>query len=587
MTALRETVRETGQPQRPSWPVMTLEQVRARLTAPGEPFEIETVTIRGVPTQVWKNALPNVRALIALSRNHGQGLATIYEEERVTYDAQHRAAAALAAHFVKRGIAKGDRVAIAMRNLPEWIIAFLATTALGAIAVPLNAWWKGEELAFGLSDSGARLLIADAERWERIAPHAPSLQALDSVLVSRMGTEPLAGAERLEDLIGVPLDWADLPNRPLPDADIVPDDDAAILYTSGTTGRPKGALATHRNFMTFIMSGGYGMARAFLRRGEALPGPRRRVALSVVPLFHTTGLSAGLLGPMAGGNTTIYMRKFEPLRAMEIIERERVNSTGGVPTIAWQLLEHPERHRFDLSSLESMAYGGAPSAPELVRRIAAELKVSPGNGWGMTETSAVVTINMAEDYLERPESCGAPVAVADLRIMDPEGGDEMPTGGIGELWVRGPMVVKGYWNLPEETTATFIDGWVRTGDLARLDDEGFCFIVDRAKDVIIRGGENIYSTEVENALYDHPAVTDCALVGVPHRTLGEEPAAVVHLAPGEQASELELQAWVRERLAAFKVPVSIVFVSATLPRNATGKIVKNGLKTLFEGRSRG
>ncbi|WP_286772840.1 MULTISPECIES: AMP-binding protein [unclassified Sphingomonas] len=563
---------------------MTLDEVTAILTAPGARFEMETVAIRGVPTRVWKNAPPHMAALVNFSRTHGEALATIYEDERVSYEAQFRAIAALATDLRARGVAKGDRVAITMRNLPEWVVAFFAITSIGAIAVPLNAWWTGDELAYGLSDSGAKVLISDDERWARIAPHRKTLPVLERVLVSRAAAM-LDGAERLEDVIGTPHDWASLPDRALPAVDLVPEDDATILYTSGTTGNPKGALGTHRNFMTNILSTGFAMARMVLRRGDALPEPTRKVALTVIPLFHATALSAGLMGAMAAGNTTIYMRKFEALRAMEIIERERVNSTGGVPTIAWQLLEHPERHRFDLSSLEMIGYGGAPSAPELVRKIATDLKALPGNGWGMTETTATVTTHGAEDYLERPESCGPPVAVADLKIMDADGARELPVGEVGELWARGPMIVKGYWNKPEATAATFIDGWVRTGDLARLDAEGFCFIVDRAKDMVIRGGENIYSSEVENALYAHPAVTDCAVIGIPHRTLGEEPAAVVHLAPGSSATEAELQAWVRERLAAFKVPVAIRFSPETLPRNANGKILKRDLRILFEDRA--
>jgi acyl-CoA synthetase (AMP-forming)/AMP-acid ligase II len=275
------------------------------------------------------------------------------------------------------------------------------------------------------------------------------------------------------------------------------------------------------------------------------------------------------------------MRKWDTVKAFELIERERVNATGGVPTIAWQLLEHPERKNYDLSSLEAIGYGGAPSAPELVRRIRDEFGALPGNGWGMTETMATVTGHSSEDYLNRPTSCGPPVAVADLKIMNEDGTRELPVGEVGELWARGPMVVKGYWNKPRETAETFVDGWVRTGDLARLDEEGFCYIVDRAKDMILRGGENIYSSEVENVLYDHPAVTDAALVGIPHPTLGEEPAAVVHLAPGETATEPELQAWVGARLARFKVPVRILFSEDVLPRNANGKILKNELKQLF------
>lgn len=566
-----------------AWPAMGMDEVRAALTAPGARFEMATVDIRGIPTRIWKNAPPHMAALVRLSRTHGAALATIHDDERVTFEAQFRAIAALAAHYRALGVQKGERVAVAARNLPEWIVAFFAAATIGAIAVPLNAWWTAEELCYGLADSGAVLLVADDERWQRVAPHRGDLPDLRHVIVARAAT-PLERAERIEDVIGTPHDWASLPDRDLPDTDLSPEDEATILYTSGTTGKPKGALATHRNFMTNILSSGYAAARSILRSGQPLPDPVRKVSLTVIPLFHATALSAGLMGAMAAGHTNIFMRKFEALRAMEIIEREKVNVTGGVPTIAWQILEHPERHRYDLSSLESVGYGGAPSAPELVRKIAAELKAAPGNGWGMTETTATVTTHSGEDYLNRPDSCGPPVAVADLQIRAEDGVTVLPTGQIGELWARGPMIVKGYWNKPEASAATFVDGWVRTGDLARLDEEGFCFILDRAKDMVIRGGENIYSTEVENVLYDHPAVTDCALIGLPHRILGEEPAAVVHLAPGAEASEAELQDWVRARLAAFKVPVAIRFAADMLPRNANGKILKRDLKSLFEDR---
>jgi steroid-24-oyl-CoA synthetase len=288
------------------------------------------------------------------------------------------------------------------------------------------------------------------------------------------------------------------------------------------------------------------------------------------------------MGAIFAGHSMVFMPRWEVVQAFQIIERERVNTTGGVPTIAWQLIEHPDREKYDLSSLEAIAYGGAPSAPDLVRKIKDVFGALPGNGWGMTETSATVTSHSSEDYLNRPDSCGPPVAVSDIKIIAPDGSRELPVGEVGELWARGPQIVAGYWNNPEATAETFINGWIRTGDLARVDEEGFCFIVDRAKDMIIRGGENIYSTEVENVLYEHPAVTDAALIGLPHRTLSEEPAAVVHLAPGHSASEDELKAWVRERLAVFKTPVRILFSDETLPRNANGKIVKTELKALFE-----
>ncbi|MGA9582200.1 MAG: class I adenylate-forming enzyme family protein [Allosphingosinicella sp.] len=560
---------------------MSLAEVDALLTAPGSRLEMDEAVIRGIPTRIWKNAPPDLPFLVRLSRAHGDRTATIFEAERVSWEAQYRATAALAAVLRRLGIGKGDRVAIAMVNLPEWPVAFFAATALGAIAVPLNAWWTGAELEYGLADSGAKLLIADSARWKRIEPHRAALPALEQIIVNRSAGTP-TGAARLEDLIGSPGGWDDLPEAGLPDIPIAPDDDAAILYTSGTTGRPKGALHSHRNFTTNILSVGYSNARAALRRGEAPPEPQPKIALMVIPLFHCTALSAMLMGTMVAGHTLVFMRKWDPLEALATIERERVQITGGVPTIAWQLLEHPERARFDLSSLEQISYGGAPAAPELVRKIHEEFGALPGNGWGMTETTATVTSHVGEDYLARPDSAGPPVPVSDLKIMSPDGAEELATGEVGELWARGPQIVKGYWNAPEASAATFVDGWVRTGDLARLDEEGFLYIVDRARDMVIRGGENIYSIEVENVLFDHPAVTDAALIGLPHRTLGEEPAAVVHLAPGTSATEEELKAWVRERLAVFKTPVRIAFLPRPLPRNANGKILKGELKGLFE-----
>ena len=570
-------------PLDPAWPRLSLAEATAALTAPGARFEMETALIRGIPTRVWKNAPPDLGALLDVSRTHGQQLFTILGDERISFEANYRAIAAFARALQGLGVGKGDRVAFAMRNLPEWPMIFFAITALGAIAVPLNAWWSGGELAYGIRDSGAKILVVDGERYERLREHLGAMPAVERLIVARAG-EPISGAAALEDIVGEPQNWARLPGGDRPRVDLASDDDAAIFYTSGTTGQPKGALGTHRNLVTNILSGGFSAARSFLRRGEPVPEPAPRTVLTVIPLFHVTACSATLMGAMASGNTLIFMRKWDAVGAMEVIEREKVNVTGGVPTIAWQLIEHPDRAKYDLSSLEAISYGGAPSAPELVRRIYEEFGALPGNGWGMTETMATVTSHGAEDYLARPTSAGPPVAVADLEIRAEDGVTRLPVGTVGELWARGPMIVKGYWNKPEATAETFVDGWVRTGDLARVDEEGFVYIVDRAKDMVLRGGENIYSSEVENALYEHPAVTDCAVIGIPHRTLGEEPAAVVHLAPGMTATEAELQDWVRARLAAFKVPVAVRFVAETLPRNANGKILKKDLKALFADR---
>ncbi len=573
---------ETMIPVASEWPRMSMAAVQAALTRPGAPFEMATETIGGVATRVWKNAPANLAQLVAFSRGHGDRLATIYEDQRVSYAAQYRAIATLAQRLQAMGIGKGDRVALAMRNIPEWPVAFFAVVSIGAICVPLNAWWSPQELAFGINDSGARLLIVDRQRHDRLDGDYAAMPALEAVLVAR-ARAPLTGIARsLEDAIGACADYATLPEVALPEVAITPDDDATIFYTSGTTGHPKGALGTHRNLATNILSAAYVSARAMLRRGEMPPpAPEPKVGLLVIPFFHVTACSASLMGALASGTTLVLMRKWDAGEALALIERERVQITGGVPTIAWQLLEHPGRETFDLSSLEAVNYGGAPSAPDLVRRIHDVFGALPGNGWGMTETMATVAQHSGEEYLNRPTSCGPPVPVADLKIMDPDGTNELAIGEVGELWARGPMIVKGYWKDPAATAATFVDGWVRTGDLARLDDEGFCFIVDRAKDIIIRGGENIYSIEVEDVLYAHPAVTDAALVGVPDRVLGEVPAAVVHLCPGCAVSEGELQDFVRARLAAFKVPVTVRFSDTVLPRNANGKIMKGELRAMF------
>jgi long-chain acyl-CoA synthetase len=573
----------------PAWPVMSIAEAHARLTAPGERLEIEEIPIRGIMTKVWKNAPPTLRDVFLNARGFPDREFLVCEGDRATYEAFARATLTLARQLQADGVRKGDRVAVIMRNLPEWPAAFFAGALVGAIVTPLNAWWTGPELEYGLADSGAKVAIVDDERLGRIADYLDSLDALEKVYVSRLtDAAPHPKVSRLEEIIGPVNGWQDLPDLPLPDVELGPEDDATILYTSGTTGKPKGALGTHRNMTSNIGAGGISAVRNFLRAGQPLPetDPHKlpqRVTLLVVPFFHATGLSATLGPTMNAGGKIVLMRRWDAEPAMRLIEREKVSSTGGVPTIAWQLIEHPARAKYDLSSLVAVTYGGAPSAPELVRRIGETFPGSaPGNGWGMTETTATFTSHLGKDYENRPDSAGPAAPVGEMQIRDPADGKTiLATGDVGELWVKGPQVVKGYWNKPEATAETFVDGWLRTGDLARLDEEGFLFIIDRAKDMLIRGGENIYCVEVENVLYDHPAVMDAAIVGIPHKTLGEEPAAVVHLKPGGVATESELRAFVRARLAAFKAPVKVAFWPETLPRNANGKILKSELKKVF------
>jgi long-chain acyl-CoA synthetase len=321
-----------------------------------------------------------------------------------------------------------------------------------------------------------------------------------------------------------------------------------------------------------------------VRRGEEPPGPDavKRTTLLAVPFFHATGCQAVMIPNVMSGGTLVLMRRWDPEAAMALIARERCTHAGGVPTIAWQLIAHPARANYDLSSLEVISYGGAPAAAQLVHGIKEAFPASiPACGWGMTETSATFTTHYAEDYEAHPESCGPAVPVCAMRIVGPNE-ESLPPGEVGELWARGPNVVRGYWNKPAETAESFVDGWIKTGDLAKLDAEGFCYIVDRKKDMLIRGGENIYCIEVENVLYQHPAIMDAAVVGVSHPTLGEEPAAVVTLKPETSATEQELRGFVAAHLAAFKVPVRIAFSPSLLPRNPQGKILKHEVKKLFD-----
>jgi long-chain acyl-CoA synthetase len=558
-------------------PIPTLEEVDRILLAPGSRFEIEKVEIRGLETRVWRNAPPTLRAIWEHARSYGERTYLVYEGERWSYERSHRAVARLARHLVVRHqVRKGDRVAIAMRNYPEWALSFFAAASVGAVVVPLNAWLTGRDLEYALADSETGVLIADGERAELLAPRLSKL-SLSALIVARGGERPLEGWERLEDLLGDSDTGDELPEVP-----IGPDDDATIFYTSGTTGRPKGALGTHRNFCTNLLSVAFCAARGILRRGGALPRPEvpaaPTAALVSVPFFHVTGANSVLVANTHAGNKLVMMYRWDPERALELIEREKINNFGGVPSMAWQVLESPDFPRRDTSTVTSIGYGGAPAAPDLVRRIK-ELfpEVTARNGYGLTETSAITTMNYSSDYERKPDSVGLPIPVCDVRVVD-EGGQALPVGGVGELWIRGPNVVRDYWRRPRPVAATDADGWLHTGDVARIDEEGFVYILDRTKDIVIRGGENVYCVEVEDVLYGHPDVMDAAVVGIPHRILGEEVGAVVQTRPGARTDPEALRAHVAAQLAAFMVPVRIDLRSQPLPRNPNGKILKRNLK---------
>jgi long-chain acyl-CoA synthetase len=563
---------------------MSIEEATATLTAPGAPFEMVERMVRGVRVRCWKNVPNTLRDVVLDSRRYAERTYLVFEDERLTYEEAFQRIAALATRLHDDlGVRKGDRVAVAMRNYPEWVLSFWAAASIGAIVVPLNAWWTGDELAYGLADSGARVLFADAERAERIAPHRAALApTLGAVIVVRGGAQIDEGTVRFESLLG-----ALSPDAALPDVAIDPDDDATIFYTSGTTGKPKGALGTHRNMVTNIGSSGFTRARAALRRGVPLPqsgtdAPQTATLVSV-PLFHVTGSHSMLGFGTASGGKLVMIYKWNAERALELIERERITNFGGVPAMVWQVLESPDFGKRDTRSVVGVNYGGAPAAPELVRRIKQAFPaVSASNGYGLTETSAIATSNGGVDYELRPDSIGQPMPTCDIKVVD-EDGRELPAGGVGELWIAGPNIVKGYWNKPDATAKSFSEGYLHTGDVVRVDEEGFVYVLDRAKDMLIRGGENVYCVEVENVLYEHPDVMDAAVIGIPHRVLGEEVGAIVQVTREARVTSEELRAHAARQLAAFKVPVRIEIRHEPLPRNANGKILKRQLRAELEG----
>ncbi len=529
------------------------------LTAPGALFEIIEGQAGGRRHRVFRNGPETLRDLYNSARSERPFIA--FQDERLTFDeASTRSAAIAACLATEFGVGKGDRVAIAMRNNPEWILAFQAVTSLGAIVVALNAHWTADELIFGLTDSGAKFLFADEQRAVALAA-APRPDAL-RVAVVRGSPPPgmLAFDETFSGGTGA-----------APDLPIDPDDDATILYTSGSTGRPKGVVSTHRNIITTLLS--WELDNAVLAHGapvaETSPPPDLASLLSV-PLFHVTGLHAGYLGGLRAQRRLVIMPRWDAREAARLIEAHRITHLTAPAAITGDLVVVAEAGGHDLSSLMAIGGGGAARAPSQVREIDRVFpNAAPATGWGMTETNASGVSIYGAEYLLRPESSGRASHVMDLRIVD-EVGQVLPTFGVGELQVRGASVMRDYWMRPDARAAAFDGDWLRTGDIAYLDDEGYLFIVDRLKDLVIRGGENIGCGLVEAALVEHPAVLEAVVYGLPDARLGERVAATIRTS--EPVAEADLRAFLSQRLARFQVPDFIRVVPQPLARTESGKV---------------
>ena len=548
---------------------LTWDEATAQVTGPGQVFELVDATVLGVPMQVFKNAPPHLGAVFAGARSHGDKTFIVFEGEEWSFSRTMAEVDALAAALVGRyGVRKGDRVAVAMRNYPEWIVAFAAITSIGAVSVSMNSWWTEDEMDFAIDDSGCTVYLCDDQRLA--VGIGPCRRRGVRVVAARTPGDLPDGVDRWSDVM--------VPGAAHPGADIHPDDDATILYTSGTTGRPKGAVSTHRAIISSIMAFS---ARQLVLSASGKPpagGDLPTTFILIVPLFHVTGCVPVMLTSFMLGFKLVVMYKWDPEKALEAIERHQVTNFVGVPTQSWDLVNSPNFAKFDTSSLRAVGGGGAPAPTALVNRVAKSVtKGGPNLGYGMTETNAFGPGISGPEYLERPTSTGRAILPMRVEVRDPEG-RPLPHGQAGEIWFFGPMLIKGYWNRPEATAETIVDGWLRSGDIGRMDEEGFVYVEDRVKDMILRAGENVYGAEVEHAIYEHPAVHEAAVFGVPHERLGEEVAVAIHPYEGVPFSADDLWGFLDGRIAPFKVPTKVVVTAEPLPRNAAGKFLKRELQ---------
>lgn len=545
------------------------------LTGPGGEYElVERSVGGGAVCRIARNAPRQLTDILLAARSFGRLEYLAYGEERYTFDEVIRQTAALARTLTELGVRRGDRVVICMRNYPEWPAAFFAPIALGAITVSLNAWWSGEEIEWGLRDSGARVLIADGERLSRVRSRLEGLvTAVVAVRSAAAKGKAILPWERAAGAI------SDLDLDPVA---VDPDDYCAILYTSGSTGGPKGVVSTHRNVVHALLAWEIeNRAQAMLRGDAVVPEPfgAQRRMLVAIPFFHVTACHVCMLSGLRNGRRLTLMRKWNAEQAVEIIDRDRITHFVAVPTVTGDLTRAAAAAGRTLPSLLAIGGGGAhrPAAEVLATREVFE-NAMPGTGWGMTETNAIGTQIIGEEYLEAPTSSGRRSVLMDLKIVDPGSGVEVEPGQVGEVWVRGTPVIREYWNNPEATRRAFEAGWFRTGDLARRDRREFVHFVDRIKDIVIRGGENISCLRVEDALHRCSGVAEAVAFGLPHERLGEELAAVIVPRPGSRLTPERVREEMGGWAGRFEVPSRIVIEREPLPRVGSGKFDKRRIR---------
>jgi long-chain acyl-CoA synthetase len=544
-----------------------------RMTAVGAPFELVTEEVDGRPQRNFKNRERSMREKLANAARYGDATAFVFGERRISYAELARAAWGTAGNLRDvYGARPGDRLAVLAHNCPEWAIAVFGITSMGGVGVGLNGWWQTEELEYGLSDSGSRYLVVDERLYPRIEAVRSKLTDLETVFF--VGDRPPEGTVPVSELI--------TPSDRIPTEPIDEDDPFVILYTSGTTGRSKGCITTHKGTIAQVSAILFASLAGMELGGKSLlpsDGAQPATLLSS-PLFHVGGFHSALCTALTTGARVVLLEgKFQPEKVLAVIQDERIVNWPAIPTMLHRVVNHPNVGDYDLSSLRAISFGGAPTAPETIDKAREVLPVEPtmANAYGLTETHGVATVNAGKDLLGKKTAAGRPAPFLDCAIVD-ERGEEVPRGQLGEVLFCGPTVTPGYWNRADATAESVRNGWLHTGDVGYLDDEGFLFIVDRAKDMILRGGENVYCVEIENRLAEHDAVAEAAVIGVPDADLGERVKAIVVLKTGKTVEIGDIRDHVAAKLASFKVPELVEFRAAPLPRNPAGKILKTELR---------
>jgi long-chain acyl-CoA synthetase len=555
----------------------TYEEVVRQLAGEGGPFELVVESVRGLPMRNFKYRERSMREKIANSAARGDAVCMVHGERRITYAEHARLVWGTACNLKKKfGARAGDRLAVLAHNSPEWLISVFGVTSMGGVAVGLNGWWQTEELAYGLSDSGSRYLVVDERLYPRVESALAAARAGALETVFYVGERPPAGTVPVGELVEE--------HDHVPDAPIDEDDPFIILYTSGTTGRSKGCITTHRGTITQVLGVMFGsVASSMMGGGSVVPTAEAPASLLTSPLFHVGGLHSGVCTALTAGVKLVFLEgKFDPARVMQTIERERITMWPAIPTMLHRVVHSPDVGKYDLSSLRAISFGGAPTAPETIDKAREVLPVEPSftNAYGLTETHGVATLNAGKELLGRKTSAGRVAPYLDCKVVR-ESGEEAVPGELGEIRFYGPTVTPGYWNRPDATAEAVRGGWLHTGDVGYLDGEGFLYVVDRAKDMIIRGGENVYCVEIENCLAEHPAIDEAAVIGVPDAEMGERVKAIVRRTPGATIGENEVRDHVGRHLARFKVPEMVAFVDEPLPRNPAGKLLKNELRKRF------